>query len=194
MTEEDDKTKRISFAPSIKDCLRALLGPDQPNEQGFYVYSVDVNENDKCLKDWNYLFTSDLVPDAKLTHEYWYLKPIRVKYECKIFVSEIKFEGYYFLYNGYENLLLDSIRSELNLEPPVGLKSYEILNEWLPAQSNDAVQEVLPLLKSEKEESIENRKDSGNFIKIFGYMPEPDMEDVYVKHKYMTTCRIEKAL
>lgn len=68
---EEGKTKRVSFARSIRNCMRAI-----PSREGkiYYVYSP-TGINEKYLykpKRWE-------VPDAYLTGEYWYLRPCPVR-------------------------------------------------------------------------------------------------------------------
>lgn len=68
---EEGKTKRISFSPSIKNCLRAV---GAKKNKTYYVYSP-------TAIDVKYLYrpSREEVPDSRLTNEYWYLKPVNVK-------------------------------------------------------------------------------------------------------------------
>lgn len=68
---EEGVTARVSFATSIDRCLRAVQS--KPNTT-FYVY-VPVGI------DKQYLRRPSIreVPDARLTNEYWYLKPVNVR-------------------------------------------------------------------------------------------------------------------
>lgn len=68
---EEGKTPRISFATSIDRCLRAVQS--RPGTT-YYVY-VPVAVDRQYLKRP----TRYEVPDARLTNEYWYLKPVNVR-------------------------------------------------------------------------------------------------------------------
>ena len=68
---EEGVTKRVSFAPSIQKCLRAVQS--RPGDT-YYVYTP-VAIDKKYLKRVSVYE----VPDARLTGEYWYLKPVNVR-------------------------------------------------------------------------------------------------------------------
>ena len=68
---EEGKTKRISFAPSIKSCLR---GVNASKGKTYYIYEP-TSISDKYL----YNPTREEVPDVGLTNEYWYLRPVNVR-------------------------------------------------------------------------------------------------------------------
>lgn len=76
---ENLTTKRICFSDSIEGCLSALQ--DMPRK--FYVYTP-IKENIPI-----YTPTVDEVRDAKINHEVWSLKPVKVK--C---IGTIKSEDY----------------------------------------------------------------------------------------------------
>lgn len=68
---EEGKTKRVSFAPSIKNCLR---GVGASTGKTYFIYEP-TSINAKYL----YRPTRAEVPDAGLTNEYWYLRPVNVR-------------------------------------------------------------------------------------------------------------------
>jgi hypothetical protein len=69
---EDGVHKRVCFAPSIQQALRAMARP--VNKETLYVYTpVGLNNR------WIYKPTSTQVPDVGVTNEIWYLRPCQVK-------------------------------------------------------------------------------------------------------------------
>lgn len=68
---EEGKTKRVSFAPSIQKCLRAVAS--KPG-MVYYVYVPTAID-----KKYLHRVKISEVPDAQLTGEYWYLKPVNVR-------------------------------------------------------------------------------------------------------------------
>ena len=83
---ENYTEKRICLAPSILECLKsAEIVNKFDDEVGLVrVYKVKINEDDPNLVGWNKLYEEGLVPDAALTHEYWYKKPI-MPIECSVY-------------------------------------------------------------------------------------------------------------
>jgi hypothetical protein len=69
---EDGKTKRICFAQTIDACI-AAIGSARFGDI-YFVYSP-VSVDPKAV----YKPKPSEVPDAKYTHEVWYLKPVAVK-------------------------------------------------------------------------------------------------------------------
>lgn len=69
---EDGVHKRVCFAPSIQQALRAMARP--VNKETLYVYTpVGLNNR------WIYKPTPTQVPDVGVTNEIWYLRPCQVK-------------------------------------------------------------------------------------------------------------------
>ena len=83
---ENYTEKRICLASSILECLKsAEIVNKFDDEVGLVrVYKVKINEDDPNLVGWNKLYEEGLVPDAALTHEYWYKKPI-MPIECSVY-------------------------------------------------------------------------------------------------------------
>lgn len=89
---EDDKTKRICFAPSIDKCLMGL-SRNLKGERLCVHIAVDY-ENLKMKKP-----TVKEVPDSKITGEIWILEPVELKYIGDIEVIKDKgLEGHKFKY------------------------------------------------------------------------------------------------
>lgn len=84
---EDHVTKRICFSDSIEGCFTAcnlsyiekIFETNYVNDDGLYflLFKVKKDDLDKdYLFDYNYLDDNKLVPDAYISHEYWYTKSI----------------------------------------------------------------------------------------------------------------------
>ena len=97
---ENYTEKRICLAPSILECLKsAEIVSKFDDEVGLVrVYKVKINEDDPNLVGWNKLYEEGLVPDAALTHEYWYKKPI-MPIECSVYRVSGWTKKEYIIYN-----------------------------------------------------------------------------------------------
>ena len=76
---ESKSIKRICFSTSIEKCIIAsgilsLLKPDII----LNVFTLYVDDNDKYLKDPNYVYSVGNVKDALGNEEYWYTKPVKL--------------------------------------------------------------------------------------------------------------------
>ena len=77
MPGEDITIPRICFAPSIEDCLNAMVADrvERGLEDGrFMAFPFRVAKDDPFLKTPDDI--GDMVPDAYWTREHWYLKPV----------------------------------------------------------------------------------------------------------------------
>lgn len=90
MADEDISIKRISLGRSIENCL---VGMGQPNNYcvGNYirVYVANISIFDKSLIGWRELYKNNLVPDAPITHEYWYKEKLYVSEYHEYVITEI---------------------------------------------------------------------------------------------------------
>ena len=77
---EDAKTARISFAPSIQQCLAGLS--QDVEGKTYYVYSP--KQIHKCQV---YKPNTKAVPDASITDELWITNPVKIKPMGKIKVT-----------------------------------------------------------------------------------------------------------
>lgn len=77
LTEENHKYERICLSDSIEGCINAMEEPlvfsTDIDSITIVVWEKDFSLSDPFLKDWRYLYENNLVADAALTHEYWYL-------------------------------------------------------------------------------------------------------------------------
>lgn len=77
---ESHSIKRICFATSIEKCIIAagVLSLLKANETILNVFTLYVDDNDKYLKDPNYVYSVGNVKDALGNEEYWYMKPVEL--------------------------------------------------------------------------------------------------------------------
>lgn len=73
---EDNKIKRVCFAPSIDQSLMGL-SMNLTNKQ-LFVHIIDPYIDKKELEKIIYHPTEKQVPDVKITGEVWILKPIKI--------------------------------------------------------------------------------------------------------------------
>lgn len=86
--EEDGTIERICFSDSIEGCLNGkadrLFECSENDCTKIMVYKMRIQDDDPYLKKWREIYEEGLVPDAALTHEYWYLKRITLQGEAKV--------------------------------------------------------------------------------------------------------------
>lgn len=77
---EDAETPRVSFAPSVDECLAGLS--QNVEDKTFYVYEpIDISKCEMAKPD------SKAVPDSSITNELWCLNAVDVKQVGKIHVT-----------------------------------------------------------------------------------------------------------
>lgn len=85
---EDGKTKRVSFASSVKRCLRAIAG--MPVGTEMYVHTIDKDSVDvKTFRNCIVYPTRQQVPDVHLTREVWVTCKVKLKLAYKIRITKI---------------------------------------------------------------------------------------------------------
>ena len=150
MNGEDNTIERICFSDSIQGCIRGIVGYPKVDEEyvDIIVWKHEFQEDDNLL-DWKYLYENDLVPDAAVTHEYWYLKPIildGVYYR----ISNIEYRTLYSFPAKFKSeilnilsLYVDTFNDFQDLDPCT------IINEWVPNN--------IPLYEAEVIEQMKNK-------------------------------------
>lgn len=109
---ENKDIKRICFSTSIEKCLIATQSLDIFSHQILNVYKFEVDENDKNLKDPNYVYREGYVKDALGNEEYWYLKPIELS--CESFIlKDIDYENFV----EFKNISIEEIKKLLSENP-----------------------------------------------------------------------------
>lgn len=98
---EDGETPRVSFAPSIDQCLAGLS--QNLDDKTFYVYEpVDIS---KCEV---YKPNKKAVPDSEITNELWITNPVEIKQVKKIKITGNRGEdGKVYSYGDKQAMLFD---------------------------------------------------------------------------------------
>lgn len=73
---ENDTIERICFSDSVHNCMKAIYAPLFMTGTKIMVYRKSFDPNDKNLINPEEIYNKGYVKDAKVNHEYWYLKPI----------------------------------------------------------------------------------------------------------------------
>lgn len=71
---EDNTVARVSFAPSVSQCLMAMYS----EQDILYVYEPEMYGHLKIVENHD-IVQGRLVPDAKLTGELWVTTPVKLK-------------------------------------------------------------------------------------------------------------------
>ena len=190
---EEVKTNRICLAPSIIQCLRALeiYKYFQEDTLDVKVYKIVVDENDEQLISWEQLYLNGLVDDAALTHEYWYKsKLIPVEYN-EYRISECV-KKRYIIIPSKEKMRIKEIIETMGVcfDRQEKYNAFQIMNEWLPRQSETFQEQVKKKLTHKVEEYTEGSAEI--YKKIFGNIPERFREEKDFREiEYLEKCKIE---
>lgn len=196
VNEEDESILRICFSDSIQGCIRAICG--YPKTDSGYVdvivWKHEFQSNDD-LYDWKYLYSHNLVPDAAVTHEYWYTKKIvldGVLYR----ISNIEHRILYSFQLKYKKNILQILSNYIdNLSIFDNIDLCTIINEWLPRNLPLVEEEIIEQMKDElayDEEKEENEQQYAEvFREIFGDTPkEVNRIPDYDYTDMLTSCRV----
>lgn len=94
MGAEDDTTSRVCVSSSVEGALIAL----GKNIQGKLMHVYKLNEYKGEIVSNSEIRKNKLVPDAKVTNEYWLLGPAQVEYLFTIKIYEANSHPYRFTY------------------------------------------------------------------------------------------------
>jgi len=157
-TGEDESIPRICLCDSIEGCINAAedkLG----NYEDTDIATIIVWEKEFSLLDdklicWQQLYEDDLVPDAALTHEYWYLEPLHMKGSLyKILnvndaISNKKIV--YIIKPKYKEKVLYILADYgINLDGIKNIDLYTLINEWLPSVLPEKLDVIIEKLMEE---------------------------------------------
>ena len=187
---ENYTEKRICLAPSILECLKsAEIVNKFDDEVGLVrVYKVKINEDDPNLVGWNKLYEEGLVPDAALTHEYWYKKPI-MPIECSVYRVSGWTKKEYIIVDAVQKEQIKKILFEMKLYDGQIEKwsAFDIVNYWLPLHGEIWVERFKQrLVHSVIDYTPESAK---MYESLFGEKPKLSHEeqDFHI-NKYLETC------
>ena len=145
---EDENIPRICFSDSIKGCIRAITGTPKTDEGyvDIIVWEYDFGES-HSLYDWKYLYVNNLVPDAAVTHEYWYTERISL---CGSYyrISEMESKILYSFEPKYKESILEILSEYLtDLNIFNNVDPCTIINEWVPEYLSDYEVEIVDKMK-----------------------------------------------
>lgn len=86
---ENDRIPRISFAPDVESCFKALPEDtilDINRQQRFVLYHMTCEPHDLVFPETVVKY----VPDALYTREYWYTNPVQLRGEVMELVSPVE--------------------------------------------------------------------------------------------------------
>ena len=89
-------------------------------------------DNEDGLYDWQSLYTTDRVPDAAVTHEYWYTKKITLDGEVYR-ISEIEYKTLYAFRIEYKEKVFQLLSEYVgDLTVFADMDPCAIINNWVP--------------------------------------------------------------
>jgi len=110
--------------------------------------------SDDKLICWPYLYENNFVPDAALTHEYWYLEKVRMQgsfYEISNINHAISNKKLvYIIKPKYKEKVLQVISKHgIDTKSITKLDLYTLVNDWLPIISKEKFEIIIEVLKRE---------------------------------------------
>ena len=131
---EDEKVRRVCFSDSIVGCIRGIQGDLKADCADIVVWQHRFDEDDRDLLNWKYLYYRGLVPDAAVTHEYWYLK--RIELDGKRYrIEAAEHETFLIIPPQYKGVVLRILAKYATID--LALEQMDpctIVNEWVHEQ------------------------------------------------------------
>lgn len=153
---EDQSYARVCLSDSIEGCINAaedkLPFYEDEDSAPIIVWEKEFSLSDKNLVKWQYLYENGLVPDAALTHEYWYLDKVRMMGSfCEIeniHDAIAARKEVYIIKPKYRDLVLEVLSiNGVNPETAEDLDLCALVNCWLPNFFPDKYYLILDTLK-----------------------------------------------
>lgn len=155
---EDESIPRICFSDSIEGCINAaedlLVNYERENIATIIVWEKEfLLPNDKLI-EWQKLYEDNLVPDAIVTHEYWFLDKLRMKGT----LYEILNTNYAIANKKEIYLIKPKYRSKVlrvfedygvDLRGIEKYDLYTLVNDWLPLVYPQIYNDIIKKLKEE---------------------------------------------
>lgn len=175
-TGEDESIPRICFCDSIERCLNAAednFGDYEVADKAtIIVWEKEFSLSDEKLLSWQHLYENNLVPDAALTHEYWFLDKLQITgsyYEIININDAITNKKLvYIIKPQYKEKVLQILFEygiDTNLLSDIDL--YTLINEWLPAFHPGKFDNIIDELKKEIRIVDEADEEDSEYDKIF---------------------------
>ncbi|MBR6618760.1 MAG: hypothetical protein IKK85_00280 [Clostridia bacterium] len=157
-TGENESIERICLSDSIEGCINAaednLRNYEDADKAIIVVWEKEFSFPDDKLMCWPYLYENNFVPDAALTHEYWYLEKVRMQgsfYEISNINHAISNKKLvYIIKPKYKEKVLQVISKHgIDTKSITKLDLYTLVNDWLPIISKDKFDIIIEDLKRE---------------------------------------------
>lgn len=186
---ENVSDARISLAPTINECIRGVGNEAyfSVNNRRIYAYKIVVDENDNDLYDFRYLYRNNLVSDAMLTHEYWYMTPVVPK-EVRIYEVKCNETKKYTIIENKQIDRVKNILSEINYNDniPETLSAFEIVNYFLD-------ETAVKYVKSKLNHKVYDYNEDDQSYKIYKQLWGKAPEMFHNENDYYETSYIEKS-
>lgn len=158
MNGEDESYQRICFSDSITGCINSIgkiLEPcDNTDSVSIIVWEKEVDLFDEKLISWKKLYDNSLVPDATVTHEYWYLEQLcldgayyQIKNIKKTMENRRQVEIIKPCYR--ENLIKILLKYGVDENVIDNIDVCTLVNEWIPNNMRGFYEYIMTELKKE---------------------------------------------
>ena len=172
---EDETEARICFCDTIENCINAREDiKSENNNVRIIVWEKEFEKNDPYLIHWKELYEKSIVPDAALTHEYWYKKELMLEgcfYEIKNYVEAVANKKEYTLISHrYRDRIMDMlIEYHVDMVELEEMDLCYIVNKWIPLhfeeESPDICKRIDEIVKTIDDT---DDKDDQIYEQIFG--------------------------
>ncbi len=157
-TGEDKAIPRICLCDSIERCINAAEDKfgdyEDEGKAIIVVWKHEFSLSDDKLLCWQYLYENNLVPDAALTHEYWYLDTLQMigNYHEIMNINDAIFNKklvYIINPKNREKVLQVFNNYGIDTSSISNFDLYTLVNEWLPSFFPNEHESVIAELKKE---------------------------------------------
>lgn len=189
---ENEEIPRICFSDSIQGCIRGIKGypkMDSPYAE-IIVWEHEFLESDN-LYDWRYLYENNLVPDAAVTHEYWFTERITLD-GSKYRISDIEHRVLYSFPMKYKEEILQILSDYVeDLTIFENIDPCTIINEWVPEHLDSFdVMDIIERMKEAVSYEEETQESEELWKSVFGggdrrtvsRIPDYDPTDMLVSY------------
>ena len=181
MNGEDESYQRICFSDSITGCINSIgkiLEPcDNTDLVSIIVWEKEVDLFDEKLISWKKLYDNSLVPDAAVTHEYWYLEKLcldgayyQIKNVKKTMENRRQVEIIKPCYR--ENLIKILLKYGVDENVIDNIDVCTLVNEWIPNNMRGFYEYIMTELKKEMTIVCKQEVSEELYEKIFGEKPK----------------------
>ena len=181
MNGEDEIYKRICFSDSITGCInsigKVLEACGSTNTMPIIVWEREVDLLDENLILWKWLYEENLVPDAAITHECWYLKQLHMKgayYQIKNIKETMENRKQVDIIKPCyrENLIEILVKYGVSKNDIDNIDVCTLANEWIPDKMMESCESIMREFEKEMTISCKQEVNEELFQMLFGSKPE----------------------